>query len=155
EDLANAGSLDPAADASAIAAAARDPDLAPQVAEWLPALLASARAGAGALRLAALVAEGRQRGRPIASAGAPLAHILGHSHFLGRWLLREPDWAHDLATTLAPMPDPAQPGADWSALRRTKYRGLLRIAARDLARPFVDGLLELSDLADDVLRCAL
>ena len=45
--------------------------------------------------------------------------------------------------------------ADWPALRRAKYRGLLRIAARDRARPFDEGLSELSELADGVLRRAL
>jgi glutamate-ammonia-ligase adenylyltransferase len=155
EDLALAGSRDPGADGAAIAMAARDPDLAPQIEHWLPPLLATASAGAGAGRLAELAAESRRRGRPLAHAGAPLAHVLGNSHFLGRWLLREPEWARDLADPLAPPPDPVPRDADWSALRRAKYRGLLRIAARDAARPFADGLFELSDLADDVLRRAL
>src|SRR6185503_7596195 len=50
---------------------------------------------------------------------------------------------------------PAPADGDWSALRRAKYRGLLRITARDHARPFEAGLIELSDLADSVLRLAL
>jgi glutamate-ammonia-ligase adenylyltransferase len=155
EDLARTGALDPAADAAAISAAARDPDLAGALEQWLPALLASASAGAGAHRLIALAAARRERGANAFVAGAVLARVLGNSHVLGRWLVREPDWACDLAGELAPAPEPAPENGDWSALRRAKYRGLLRIAARDLARPFEAGLAELSDLADGILRRAL
>ena len=93
--------------------------------------------------------------RSALAATAALARVLGDSHFLGRWLLREPEWADDLAREPAPAPAPVPASADWPALRRAKYRGLLRIAARDRARPFDDGLAELSDLADGVLRRAL
>jgi glutamate-ammonia-ligase adenylyltransferase len=155
EDLARTGAPEPAADAEAIAAAARDPDLAAQLEHWLPALLASACAGAGARRLVALAAAHRERGSGAVVAGAALARVLGNSHVLGRWLVREPEWARDLAGELAPAPQPAPEDGDWSALRRAKYRGLLRVAARDLARPFEAGLAELSDLADGVLRRAL
>jgi glutamate-ammonia-ligase adenylyltransferase len=154
EDLARAGAPDPAGDGAAIGAAARDPDLAKSLGRWLPALLASAAPGVGAHRLVALAAAHRERGDAIA-AGATLAHVLGNSPFLGRWLVRAPEWTRDLAGELAPAPDPAPADADWPALRRAKYRGLLRIAARDLARPFEAGLAELSDLADGVLRRAL
>jgi len=154
EDLARAGAPAPAEDAAAVAAAARDADLAAQLERWLPELLASASAGAGARRLAALAAARRERDRPL-TATAALARVLGNSHFLGRWLLREPDWADDLAGELAPAPAHVPAAADWSALRRAKYRGLLRIAARDLGRPFDGELAELSALADGVLRRAL
>ena len=157
DDLSRAGSPQPAEDALALGAAARDPDLAPRIEDWLPALLSSASPGAGARRLVSIADEGRRRGRPPGApfAGAVLAHVLGNSHFLGRWLLREPSWQGDLSGAIAPPPPRAPADAGWSELRRTKYRGLLRIAARDLARPFDDGLSELSDLADDILRRAL
>ena len=155
EELARAGALDPSADAAAIAAAASDPDLAPQLETWLPALLASAGAGAGARRLVSLAAATRERGMRGLVAGDVVARVVGNSNVLGRWLVREPDWAPDLAGELAPAPAPAPVDGDWSALRRAKYRGLLRIAARDSARPFEAGLAELSDLADGVLRRAL
>jgi glutamate-ammonia-ligase adenylyltransferase len=155
EELARTGALDPGADAAAIAAAARDPDLGPQLETWLPALLASASAGAGARRLVSLAAASRERGLRRFVAGDVLARVVGNSNVLGRWLVREPDWAPDLAGELAPAPAPAPVDGDWSALRRAKYRGLLRIAARDFARPFEEGLAELSDLADGVLRRAL
>src|SRR5262249_1329510 len=155
EDLARAGAPAPAEDAAALADAARDADLAPQLERWLPELLASAGPGAGARRLAALARARRERGQPALAASAALARVLGNSRFLGRWLVREPDWADDLAGDLAPAPAPVPSAADWPTLRRAKYRGLLRIAARDLARPFDGALAELSDLADGVLRRAL
>ncbi len=155
EDLARIGASEPAEAAAALAAAARDPDLAPQLEHWCPALLASASAGAGARRLAALAEACRANRRRALAATAALARVLGDSHFLGRWLLREPEWANDLAHEPAPAPAPVPESADWPALRRAKYRGLLRIAARDRTRPFEDGLLELSELADGVLRRAL
>jgi glutamate-ammonia-ligase adenylyltransferase len=156
EDLAQIGAPEPAEAAASLAAAASDPDLARQVDHWLPVLLTSASAAAGARRLAALADAGRECRRAAAiTASAALAHVLGNSHFLGRWLLRAPEWADDLAREPVPAPDPTPEGADWSALRRAKYRGLLRIAARDRERPFEAGLRELSDLADGVLRQAL
>jgi glutamate-ammonia-ligase adenylyltransferase len=57
------------------------------------------------------------------------------------------------------LPDapPATPDeSDWTPLRIAKYKGLLRIAARDLAgRPFDAGLGELSLLADRCLAAGL
>jgi glutamate-ammonia-ligase adenylyltransferase len=158
EDLARTGAPDPAETALALAAAARDPDLAGRLEQWIPELLASAHPAAGARRLAALADAYRSRSGSRSAAfpaTAALARVLGDSHFLGRCLLREPEWAADLARDPVPAPDPVPDTADWSALRRAKYRGLLRIAARDRARPFEDGLRELSDLADSALRRAL
>ncbi len=155
EDLARAGSVAPAEEAQALVAAARDPDLAPQLEDWLPALIASASAVAGARRLVEVAHAHRERTRSALRASVALARVLGDSHFLGRWLTREPEWTQDLAHELAPAPEPVSEHADWAALHRSKYRGLLRIAARDRARPFEAGLTELSDLADDILRRAL
>jgi glutamate-ammonia-ligase adenylyltransferase len=157
DDLSRAGSPQPAEDAVALGAAARDADLAPRTEHWLPALLASASPGAGARRLVAIAEQCRRRGHPPGApfAGAVLARVLGNSHFLGRWLLREPSWQGDLAGAIVPPPPRVDANAGWSELRRTKYRGLLRIAARDHARRFDDGLGELTDLADDILRRAL
>ena len=85
-----------------------------------------------------------------------LPRVLGSSGFLARLLLRHPDWLAELAGALPEAP-PARPiDADWDAIREAKYRGLLRITARDLlARPFESSLRELSDLADRCLAAAL
>jgi glutamate-ammonia-ligase adenylyltransferase len=75
---------------------------------------------------------------------------------LARVLQRHPEWIDDIEGALPPPPRDAAVGASWSAIREAKYRGLLRVAARDLAgRPFEQGLRELSDLADRCLRAAL
>jgi [glutamine synthetase] adenylyltransferase / [glutamine synthetase]-adenylyl-L-tyrosine phosphorylase len=155
QDLARAGAPAAAEAAAALGAAARDRDLAARLEHWCPTLIASADPGAGARRLAALADAHRERQSAPLAATAALARVLGNSHFLGRWLLREPGWADDLAHEPAPTPAPVAANDDWPALRRAKYRGLLRITARDGARPFDDGLAELSDLADDILRRAL
>jgi [glutamine synthetase] adenylyltransferase / [glutamine synthetase]-adenylyl-L-tyrosine phosphorylase len=158
EDIAHAGSPEPAADAAALASAARDADLADQLEHWIPGLLRSARPGAGARHLAAIAKACRDAGRPLAAlADRPgLAALVGNSSFLARWLVRETTWLDDLNGELAPEPARVDADADWRSLRRAKYRGLLRVAARDLAgRRFDAGLAELSDLADDVLRRAL
>ncbi len=158
EDLARAGAPEPGPDAEAIATAARHPDLAPHLEQWLPPLLVSAAPGLGALRLIAIADACRSahRAPPPLGEASPLARLVGNSAFLGRWLVREPAWLDDLAPSPAPTPPRVDPEASWADLRRTKYRGLLRVSARDLAgRPFEDGLDELSDLADDVLRRAL
>jgi glutamate-ammonia-ligase adenylyltransferase len=157
EDLSRAGAPDPATDASALGVAARHPDLAPRAEQWIPALLSSASPGIGARRLVAIADECRRCGRApdVRAETAVLARVLGNSHFLGRWLLREPSWVDDLAGPLAPPPPRVDADAGWPELRRTKYRGLLRVVARDRVRPFDAGLDELSDLADDILRRAL
>jgi glutamate-ammonia-ligase adenylyltransferase len=119
-------------------------------------LLQSARPGAGADALIGLADASRQeRGRPLdPEVLAPLSRVLGSSPFLARLLQRHPEWTDDLAGE--PPPDPAAPAADWAAIRTTKYRGLLRVAARDLGGRSMDGSLrELSDLADGCLGAAL
>ena len=74
---------------------------------------------------------------------------------LARLLLRSPELADALAGDPPPAPD-ARPAATWSGIREAKYRGLLQIAARDLAgRPFAGSLRELSDLADGCLTAGL
>jgi len=81
--------------------------------------------------------------------------VLGASNFLARRLLTQPTWIDDLAGDPPAAPTRA-PEAEWDAIRLTKYRGLLRIAARDLAgRPFAESLRELADLADRCLAAAL
>jgi glutamate-ammonia-ligase adenylyltransferase len=154
ELLAEVGEPDPARAARAFEAAAVDPDLEGHVACWAPALLASARPGFGAEALCELALAARERGgarlAPRSLAGA--ARVLGSSNFLARLLVRRPGLAGELCED---APDPAPPG-DWPGVRAAKYRGLLRIAARDLAgRPFAESLRELSDLADRCLAAAL
>jgi glutamate-ammonia-ligase adenylyltransferase len=81
--------------------------------------------------------------------------VLGSSNFLARLLLRRPEWVAELAGA-PPDPPRETPGADWGEIREVKYRGLLRIAARDLhGRPFEESLQELSELADRCLRAGL
>jgi glutamate-ammonia-ligase adenylyltransferase len=89
-------------------------------------------------------------GRAAAPRGAgapgPAAHPLRARAARGQQLPRAPPDA----------PVAAAPAADWDAIRTAKYRGLLRIGARDLAgRPFEASLGELSDLADRCLVAAL
>ena len=154
QDLARAGTAEPAEDLAAFGAAARHPALAGQSADWAPALLASAQPGAGARRLVAIADACRAAGRepPSLREHPLLARLVGNSGFLAGWLLREPGWLADLRGPLAPTPPRVAAGADWPALRGAKYRGLLRIAARDLAgRPFAAALAELSELADACL----
>jgi glutamate-ammonia-ligase adenylyltransferase len=156
--LQRAGSTDPARDQADLLRAAEDPDLRPALEFWAPALLRSARPGFGAQSLVELARARRESG------GAPLdatqialaALLLGSSNFIIRLLRRHPDWVDDLREAAPPPPSPEAVTPDWDAIRRAKYRGLLRIAARDLAgRPFDDSLRELSDLADRCLVAAL
>ena len=154
--LAQCGATDPAADARALEDAATDPALASSIEAWLPALLTSASPGPGARSLVAIATACRDDGSELNADPALLARVVGNSHFLGRWLRRRPDWQDDLADADVPPPAAPEVDADWRELRIAKYRGLLRIAARDLAgRPFDDGLFELSDLADAILCRAL
>jgi glutamate-ammonia-ligase adenylyltransferase len=158
ELLARAGDPDPALAADALSRAHGDPDLARSATRWLPALLVSARPGFGAGCLADLAALVRERsGRPFDLARTPMLPLLvGSSNFLARCLLRHPDWLEDLAGDLPGPPESLELPADWEAIRRAKYRALLRVAARDLAgRPFAESLRELSDLADRCLDAAL
>jgi glutamate-ammonia-ligase adenylyltransferase len=155
ELLAAAGEADPARAARAFEAAAVDPDLEAHVALWAPALLASARPGFGAEALCELALAARERsGARLAPGGlAGAARVLGSSNFLARLLIRRPELARELSDE---PPDPAPAPSDWAGVRAAKYRGLLRIAARDLAgRPFAGSLRELSDLADHCLAAAL
>jgi glutamate-ammonia-ligase adenylyltransferase len=88
-----------------------------------------------------------------------LTRVLGSSGFLARLLLARPALLHDLASgpeAYPALPETSAIAADWEAIREAKYRGLLRVAARDLAgRPFRDSLAELSSLADACLAAAL
>ncbi len=156
--LHSVGEPDPAAAAAAFLSAARDPDLAPACALWAPALLRTARPGFGAQCLAELAPLARERaGERLDISRCPaLPRVLGSSSFLARLLLRHPAWIRQLAGPLPDAPPALAIDPDWDAIRAAKYTGLLRIAARDLlARPFVEGLRELSDLADRCLVAAL
>ena len=155
--LAELGIAEPAPTAAAIAEAAADPDLGASAPSWIDALLASAQPAFGARSLLALAVAGRRDGAPLDLARTPwLASLLGNSSALARALQRHPEWLSDLAGDPPSPPSPEPPSADWAAIRAAKYRGLSRIAARDLAgRPFEQSLRELSDLADRCLRAAL
>jgi glutamate-ammonia-ligase adenylyltransferase len=158
--LAEVGVADPADALRALGDAARDPDLA-ALDLWLPALVVSAQPGPAARALLRLAEARRASGAPLALARVPgLPALLGASGFLARRLLAHPEWVDDLSGTppAAPGRDAVEP--DWPAIRLAKYRGLLRIAARDLGgRPFAGSLEELSLLAERCLdagvRCAL
>jgi glutamate-ammonia-ligase adenylyltransferase len=158
EPLAALGDPEPARAAESIARAAQRPELAPTCVDWLPNLLLSARPGFAARALDDLAGRhASARGRPLDVRACPLLpRLLGSSDFLARLLLRHPHWVEDVAGSPPPPPSTEPPEADWTAIRVAKYRGLLRIAARDLAgRPFEQGLRELSDLADGCLVAAL
>jgi glutamate-ammonia-ligase adenylyltransferase len=156
ELLARVGEPDPAAAVRAFSRACADPDLAASCESWATALLRTARPGFAAHALADLARCARDVGvrlEPARAAALPL--VLGSSNFLARLLQRRPEWIDDLAGDPAP-PDACPTGADWIGIRRAKYRGLLRVAARDLlGRPFEESLRELSDLADGCLAAAL
>ncbi len=155
--LAAAGEPDPPRAGSAFRAAAADPDLGAALERWVPELLRAARPGFGAQCLVDLARRERETGTRLDLTRSPLLpRLLGSSNFLARLLLRHPDWVGELAGAPPAAPPAVVPEGDWSAIRRVKYRGLLRIAARDLAgRPVAEGLAELSDLADRCLAAAL
>lgn len=158
EALRTVGAPDPEAAAAAFLRASREPELAATREVWVPALLRSARPGFGAQCLAELAHKRRAAGcEPLDLNRAPaLPLVLGSSNFLARLLLRRPDWADELSGRPPPPPDPARFEADWTEIRLAKYRGLLRIAGRDLMGCRVDeSLRELSDLADRCLTAAL
>lgn len=161
EALAAAGEAEPEKAASALQRALAHPDLCAAAERWLPALLQSARPGFGAASLHEIAERYREtRKRPLdLDALSSLPRVLGSSGFLARLLLRHPHWSEDLEGTPPAAPSDAAVDADWTAIRIAKYRGLLRIAARDLlGRDFASSLRELSDLADRCLdaatRCA-
>ncbi|MEN8181579.1 MAG: hypothetical protein ABFS46_03480 [Myxococcota bacterium] len=154
--LALAGDEDPARSASVFEAAARHPDLAPDLERWVPELLVGARPGHGARLLLELAEQVRADAARLDSGGLrSLSRILAGSNFLGRGLRRRPEWIRELAGPLPGPPEDQEP-EDWEDLRDAKYRGLLRVAARDFGgRPFQEGLAELSALADRCLLTAL
>ncbi len=155
--LAILGEAEPEAALAALRAAAACPDLAATRARWIPELLRSARPGFGARMLLELAQARRSEGlRPLEPSQAPwLPRLLGSSNFLARLLLRAPALCDELQGD--PPDAPAGlPAAAWSSIREAKYRGLLRVAARDLAgRAFAESLRELSDLADGCLAAGL
>jgi glutamate-ammonia-ligase adenylyltransferase len=158
EPLSRAGDPDPAEAAQTFCRAAQHPDLAPTLDHWAPALLGSARPGFGARCLLELADLFRQeRSRPLDVTRTPmLPAVLGSSNFLARLVLRQPSWVDELEGELPAPPDDAPLERDWSEIRRAKYRGLLRVAARDLGgRPFAESLGELSGLADRCLAAGL
>ncbi len=152
------GVPEPALTATRLVAAASHADLSPTRARWLPELLLSARPGYGAQALEELAIRYRAtRGRALDLARIPvLPRLLGSSDFLARLLLRHPHWSEELVGDPpdAPADVPIEP--DWTAIRIAKYKGLLRIAARDVSgRPFEQSPSELSRLADRCLEAAL
>jgi glutamate-ammonia-ligase adenylyltransferase len=156
--LETLGEPEPSRAADALGAAARHPDLAPSRGEWLPGVLLTARPGFAARCLLDLAARHREmRRRPLDLLACPtLPHVLGSSDFLARLLLRHPNWVDDLVGDLPSAPPEGPIDPDWTPIRVAKYRGLLRIAARDLCdRPFQQGLEELTALADRCLEAAL
>ncbi len=152
------GVAEPALTGARLAAAANHADLVATRARWLPDLLLSARPGYGAHVLEELCARYRAtRGRALDLTQMPaLPRLLGSSDFLARLLLRHPHWSEELAGDPPAAPDDVAIEPDWTAIRIAKYKGLLRIAARDLVgRPFEASLGELSRLADRCLEAAL
>jgi glutamate-ammonia-ligase adenylyltransferase len=157
EALRTVGDPDPGAAAAAFSLALKEPALSPHADSWVPALLRSARPGLGAQRLLA-VARARRTATgmfdPRRTPSLPL--VLGSSDFLARLLVRHPDWIEGLETPPSePIRiEPIDP--NWDAIRTAKYRGLLQIAAGDLAtRPFRESLRALSNLADACLISAM
>ncbi len=158
ELLARLGEPDPAAAAAAFGRLLALPPLKERAA-WLGAELArGASPGAGAAALADLALHRPDIGLLLDRAPL-LPRVVAASRALARTLLRRPDLADELAGTPPPPPH-ARPGeplpVDFEAIREHKYRGLLRIAARDLGgRDFRRGMEELSELADACLCGAL
>ena len=151
------GDPEPVAAAAAFVAAAQDPDLQRWLERWVPALLHSARPGAGAQRLRRLAQICRNKGIHFAPETFPaLASVLGSSEFLARWLLLHPERVKSLAGDPPPPPANQPLDADWDRIRGAKQAGLLRSDARDVCgRPFRESLRELSDLADRCLTAGL
>ena len=158
ELLAQLGDPEPEKARIAFSRALAHDDLSPHWRDWLPRLLLSARPGFGAQGLESLAGRYRQTRR----AGLPvdvmpaLPCVLGSSDVLARVLLRHPNWAEELVGDLPSAPAAVDIEPDWTPLRVAKYRGLLRIAGRDLLeRPFESSLTELSGLADRCLVAGL
>jgi glutamate-ammonia-ligase adenylyltransferase len=157
EALHAVGDPDAESAAAAFSLALGEAELASSADLWGPALLRSARPGRGAQRLLELAQACRGAGRALDPSRAPaLPLVLGSSDFLGRLLVRHPDWIEELEALSAPIGSIDPPAPDWRAIREAKYRGLLRVAGWDLlGRPFRDSLLALSDLADACLAAAM
>ncbi len=79
-----------------------------------------------------------------------LVAVLGFSNFLFRFLMRHPE---ALLALEAPF-DLSPPAGELRDIQRFKYRELLKVAARDLARdmPFDDLLAILTGLAEAILK---
>jgi glutamate-ammonia-ligase adenylyltransferase len=155
--LAFFGEPEPARALAALGRARAHPELSAHVAGWAREALFTARPALAIEQLLA-VAEHRHEtgGGPLPpELLSVLARVLGNSSFLARLLVARPALANDLRS----LDETGQRGAidpDWEAIREAKYRGLLRIAARDLSgRLFRESLGELSDLADRCLAAAL
>lgn len=155
--LGNAGFEEPASLAATLCEASADVQLGQCLELWLPVLIASAQPLFGARTLLELVGSRRELGAPIDLPRTPaLPQLLGASRFLARRMRNHPEWIDGLSGTPPDAPSSEPIGPDWDAIRLAKYRGLLRIAARDLlGRPFEASLGELSDLADRCLVAAL
>jgi glutamate-ammonia-ligase adenylyltransferase len=156
--LAALGEPEPAKAAGAIARAAAHPDLQADREAWLEPLLLSARPGHAAATLEEVAnryRDTRRRALPIGRMPA-LVRVLGSSDVLARLLRAHPHWAEELIGDPPAPPDTAEVEPDWTALRIAKYKGLLRIAGRDLlGRPFRDSPRELAALADACLEAGL
>jgi glutamate-ammonia-ligase adenylyltransferase len=161
EPLARFGEDEPQRALAAFARARARPELAAELARWAPEALRSARPAAAVEQLVELA----ERHQALAGAAldvarhAGLPRLLGSSAFLARLLAARPAWLAELADAEGGVPGPPSCTAvapEWDAIREAKYRGLLRVAGRDLCgRPFRDGLTELSRLADACLGAAL
>ena len=156
--LSALGCAEPERTGAQLCAAAAHADLAATRERWLPELLLSARPGYGAECLAELAARHRSATRrPLDPSSVPsLPRVLGSSDFLARLLLRHPHWCEELRGATPAAPENAAIEPDWTAIRIAKYKGLLRIAARDpCGRAFEESLTELSALADRCLAASL
>ncbi|MGI9592698.1 MAG: hypothetical protein ACR2P8_15115 [Myxococcota bacterium] len=155
--FARVGAPDPIGAAEAFLEVGRHADLAAVPERWAPQLLLSARPDFGARSLVRIADAARGAGRPLALERVPcLPQVLGARNFLARLLSRRPDWLSELEGAPPAAPSADEVALEWEAIRATKYRGLLRITARDLAgRAFAESLLELSDLADRCLTAGL
>jgi len=157
ESFARVGAPDPEGAARAFVDAAGHPELSDALERWAPQLLLAARPEFGARSLSSVADAARERGAPLDLARVPqLPEVLGASNFLTRLLTRRPEWLVELEGDPPEAPPEGPVAEDWEAIRAAKYRGLLRITARDLAgRPFAESPTELSDLADRCLEAAL
>ncbi len=157
EPLRALGIEEPERTAKAFLEASAHPDLAADAPRWCASLLGSARPASGARALLDLAVRRRELGAPLAAAQTPhLPALLGASSVLAHTLQRHPDWLEEIEGDPPPPPRNGAVTPSWGAIREAKYRGLLRVATRDLAgRPFEQGFAELSDLADRCLRAAL